>query len=268
MTLPKPLSFAIGAAFASIAAYFVVDARRTREPDWSRGIETLDAVTRATLDELGRRHGLSFDVRAAPSGAGGNVHHGVVRPEELARFVRWLDEEWSRYPTCWFEATRLARVIFCRELVLEHERVGGFVDGERHDLYLETSVADEAHARRAVHHEFAHAFDDATSHDGEDVLWTALNPPNFAYGAGGLSRVSDPAASRLESASVGFVTGYATASPQEDKAELFAWLMTAPEEVRRLAAGDPYLAAKWDELCARFGAPCGATTAALPLAKR
>lgn len=264
MTIPRPLSFVIGAAFASIAVYFVVDARREREPDWSRGIETLGQETRAALDELSRRHGLAFDVRAGQSGAGGNVHHGVVRPEELARFVRWLDEEWSRYPACWFETAKLARVVFCRDLVLDGQRVGGFVDGGSRELYLETSADDEAHARRRMHHEFAHAFDGATVKGLDDPRWTTLNPPNFAYGSGGLSRVADAAAGRLETASFGFVTGYATASILEDKAELFAWLMTAPDDVRKLAAGDPYLAAKWDELRARFGAPCGADTDALP----
>lgn len=267
MSLRTPLRFAVGAACASLVALVVFVARREREPDWTRGIDTLDAETRGRLEALGRRHGFVFEVRAAPSGSGGNVHYGAVRPDELARFVRWLDEEWSRYPPCWFETAQLARVIFCRELVVEPERVGGFVDTERRDLYLETSAADEVYVRRSVHHEFAHAFDRASANVGSDPEWAALNPPNFEYGASGLSRVSDPAANRLDTASFGFVTGYATASMQEDKAELFGWLMTEPDDVRRLAARDPYLAAKWDELGARLSAACG-TDVATPFPTR
>ncbi|MBI5433803.1 MAG: hypothetical protein HZA52_13305 [Planctomycetes bacterium] len=251
------------AASIGLALGMIWFERRRAEPDGSAGVDALPADARAALDGLWSRHGIAFEIQGAKSGDGGNVHFEAAYPEDVATVARWLFEEWSKYPDCWFAVARVEKVVFCRSLRLEGEFVGGFVDSGA--LFLDVATQDEAHCRRRIHHEFFHVFD---GHDdgslGEDAAWTALNPPGFRYGDGGLTRVSDAAAGTLDSASTGFFTGYATSALSEDKAELFAWAMRSPELVRPLAARDPFLAAKWDRLGAMLRAPCADAASPFP----
>jgi len=94
-----------------------------------------------------------------------------------------------------------------------------------------------------LHHEIYHFADLAD--DGQlthDPAWIALTP-GFAYGGGGRSMRAIWAAGP-GSAPSGFVTGYATSGPEEDKAETFAAVMAGDAVLRTKLQQDPVLRAK------------------------
>src|SRR5690606_19670716 len=130
----------------------------------------------------------------------------------------------------------LQRIVLCEDL-REDVRAIPSLPNYRHTLLLDVG-APPGFLRRLIHHESFHFVDLAD--DGtvqRDPTWEALNPPGFVYGHGGRS-MRDPAASEPDPALTGFVTRYAQAALEEDKAEVFAFMMTAPAALRRRAARD------------------------------
>jgi hypothetical protein len=89
---------------------------------------------------------------------------------------------------------------------------------------------DPSFERWVFHHEFFHmldfALDELLRSDDE---WSRLNPSGFTYGSGGDRVWHDPeTAYSTNSPPTGFVTQYATMGAEEDKAEIFAFMMTSP----------------------------------------
>ena len=76
-----------------------------------------------------------------------------------------------------------------------------------------------------------------------DEAWERLNRPGFVYGGGGRF-MRDPGSARFTDALPGFVSRYAMSAVEEDKAEVFSFLMTAPRKAECVARGDTTLDAK------------------------
>lgn len=153
-----------------------------------------------------------------------------------------VHEELRRFPEGFVAAAGLWRVVFCEGL-REGNDVIPSLPNYRHTLLLDVR-AEPAYLRRLVHHEVFHFVDFAD--DGivlADRRWEALNRTGFAYGYGGRDMRS-PDATPMREDLPGFVSLYATSALEEDKAEIFAFMMARPDAMRRLAARDDVIAAK------------------------
>ena len=164
--------------------------------------------------------------------------------------ARVVAEELARYPEGFLDAAGLERVVLCAGLRVAGEPIPSLPN---YRATLLVDVNAPAHfLRRLIHHEVFHFLDFADDlHVASDAEWSLLNEPGFRYGPGGRS-VRDPAASLLTSELPGFLTRYATAAVEEDKAEVFAFLMTAPGEVALRASSDAVLGKKVALLEARL----------------
>lgn len=106
---------------------------------------------------------------------------------------------------------------------------------------------------RALHHEVFHFADLAD--DGTlkvDARWASLNPPGFAYGAGGRTLRSRWAA--LPTNLPGFVSAYATSASEEDRAETFAFAVARKTTLDERLDHDAVLAAKVQDIARRVEA--------------
>jgi len=121
-------------------------------------------------------------------------------------------------------------------------------------------IDDPDEVRRSFHHEVFHLID--YRDDGvvtRDPAWEALNPPGFKYAGGGRAALADPAMTTDPTDKVpGFVTGYSTSAVEEDKAELFAFLVVHPAYMAKRAATDPVIRAKVARMKALLAAFCPA----------
>gem|GEM_PF-1394754 len=150
--------------------------------------------------------------------------------------------ELGRYPPRALRGARFRRVLLCAELAEGGARIPSLPN------YQQTLLLDVASPPdflpRLLHHELLHFIDFS---DDDQVLvdpaWEALNERYFVYGVGGRA-MREPGSSRLARDLPGFVSRYATAALEEDKAEVFSFLMTAPGDVAALAAADPVLRRK------------------------
>ena len=115
---------------------------------------------------------------------------------------------------------------------------------------------------RVFHHEFFHLIDFLLSGPFlKDSDWATLNPPEFRYGPGGV-RMQDNGRNPFAPTRTipGFLTLYGTAAVEEDKAELFSFLMTDGLFLSDRARNDAVVRAKVERLKRRLGGFCPALT--------
>jgi len=158
-----------------------------------------------------------------------------------------LRRELARYPKGFFTKINMAGVVLASDLVENDTPIPSLPNVAR--LLLLDVDAAELDLVRAVHHEIWHFADLAD--DGvlsPDPKWRALNPPGTFYGAGGRS-IRGSWAAKPATDLPGFVSAYATAGDEEDKAETFAFVVA-----KRKLPDDPVVKAKVDLLRVRLAA--------------
>lgn len=155
-------------------------------------------------------------------------------------------DELTLYPPSFVERSALRRVVLCAKL-RENQKSIPSLPNYRNTLILDAGAAAE-YLRRLLHHEVFHFTDVAD--DGEvlwDPIWEQLNAPGFRYGYGGRD-MRHPTASALTDELPGFLTRYSTSALEEDKAEVFAFLMARPEAVAERLPHDPVLRRKVERI--------------------
>jgi hypothetical protein len=90
-----------------------------------------------------------------------------------------------------------------------------------------------------------------------------LNERFFVYGDGGRS-TRDPRATSLTDTLPGFLNAYSLSGVEEDKAEVFSFLMTSPREVERILKDDVVLTNKTLLLREQLARLAGASPSPLP----
>jgi hypothetical protein len=169
-----------------------------------------------------------------------------------------LGDEIRLYPDTLLKQIKLRQIVLCDELSFNATKCFSFTDVEQGTIYMNVQTnVDDDRIRWTIHHELFHQLDYAgDSRLDPDPAWESLNPIGFRYFADAERLQTDPAAAGRETGIKGFVNRYATASPTEDKAELYALLVVEPEEARRRLADDDVLrrkAAKIRQMIDAFG---------------
>jgi len=179
----------------------------------------------------------------------GEVGAGPPRDDATARALVHVADELRRYPPSFLRRAGLWRVVLCAGL-RESGRGIPSLPNVKHSLLLDVAATGD-YLRRLLHHEVFH-FADYAEDDlvTIDAAWSALNAEGFTYGSGGRSVRSASAGSLVELE--GFVSVYATSALEEDKAELFAVMMTRPTWLARRLAEDPVLRRKEAHLRGRL----------------
>ncbi len=176
-----------------------------------------------------------------------DLYHGPVtgRPPSAAAAAEAatvVAHELGRFPAGALAGARLRRLLLCAELAEGGASIPSLPNYQQ-TLLLDVGSPPEF-LRRLLHHELFHFIDFS---DDDQVLvdpaWEAMNDRYFVYGVGGRA-MREPGSSRLTRGLPGFVSRYATAGLEEDKAEVFSFLMTAPGDVAALAATDPVIRRK------------------------
>lgn len=182
-------------------------------------------------------------------------------PPELADWISYahiLSTELERYPAQIFARCGVKRIVLCANLQISGQARTGTANFDHLDLYFDVARGrhDRQYVRRVIHHEIFHLID--YTDDGsvyEDPNWSALNLPDFGYGQGGARSQEDGRSSLLDNSLTGFLNKYSMSGVEEDKAELFGFMLVAPDVVNSQVALDHVLARKvtaMRDLLARF----------------
>ncbi len=156
----------------------------------------------------------------------------------------------ERYPAGVFARTGLRHVVLVKDLSVDGQRRLAMPAPEIDSVvYADNLLAAMCPSgmELRVHHEYYHFIEYRLFNDFyyRDPAWLALNPPGTAYGQGGATAYGK-GLQNLGHPHPGMVSLYAAYGPEEDKAEVFGWMMT-PAYAPRLEAWsltDAALAAK------------------------
>ena len=179
------------------------------------------------------------------------TYHGLIRAANaeastVARYCTILGTEFLLYPKDFVRRSQLKRIILCCGLSYDGQNRSAVPDLEHDTLYLDVVAGDynPEYQRRTIHHEFFHIID--YQDDGQlytDGQWTKLNSSTFHYGTGGVLMQDDPR-SGVRWEEPGFLNKYSTSGVEEDKAELFAYMMTDYAVVEQRAVTDKVISKK------------------------
>ncbi|MBG6220394.1 MULTISPECIES: hypothetical protein [unclassified Janthinobacterium] len=165
----------------------------------------------------------------------------------------------ERYPAGVFARTGLHHVVLVKDLSVDGQRRLAMPAPEIDSVvYADNLLAAMCPSgmELRVHHEYYHFIEYRLFNDFyyRDPAWLALNPPGTAYGQGGATAYGK-GFQNLGHPQAGIVSLYAAYGPEEDKAEVFGWMMT-PAYARRLEQWtklDPALLAKRQSLMEVLG---------------
>ena len=179
------------------------------------------------------------------------TYHGLIlatnaEASQLDRYFSTFGQEFLIYPPSLFRQSRLKRIVLCRGLSFAGQDRAAVPDYEHDALYYDVVSGDysRVYQRHAIHHEFFHVID--YKDDGQvysDARWAHLNPETFRYGDGGAKMQGDPSSGLLREIP-GFLTAYATSGVEEDKAEMFAYMITDYAVVEKRAVMDTVIRQK------------------------
>lgn len=188
----------------------------------------------------------------------GKIEGKSADAKAVQEYAALFGPEFTLYPPALVRKSQLKRVVLCCDLSFADQRRNAVPDYEHDTLYLDVSrgTHSKPYLRTVIHHEFFHIID--YRDDGNvyrDERWEALNPAKFKYGRGGRGAQDQPDTSILTDRFPGFLNHYSTTGVEEDKAEMFAHLITDSTYVEGRAKADPVLKAKvgrMKELLAAF----------------
>ncbi|CAN5404243.1 hypothetical protein BH09PAT4_BH09PAT4_01070 [soil metagenome] len=158
----------------------------------------------------------------------------------LQIFSTYLIQEFSKYPKSLVTNSGLKTIGLVKDLkVSGTARAAAPAPGIKamiYDVNMMTKAGSD-YAREVVSHEYWHYLDYKVhgSYTYKDAAWSACNPRGFTYGAGGVTAY-DPSTGYVSAfhPQAGFITEYSKYGIEEDRAEMFGWLMSKPSTVKGL----------------------------------
>jgi hypothetical protein len=169
--------------------------------------------------------------------------------ERLRRLLGTVLPALERHPARLFERLRVTHIALVKNLRVAGQRRLAMPTPETDRLvYADNGdVVCPAGMELRVHHELYHLIEHRLFGDFyyRDPQWLALNPPGLAYGQGGATAYGGQF-QNLGHPDAGLVSRYAAYGPEEDKAEVFGWMMTPgyAARLRHWASADLALDAK------------------------
>ena len=165
---------------------------------------------------------------------------------DVLKAANLLKEEWLKYSATTIQKAGLKKIYLVKDLAVNGQYRSGMPEPIYEDaLYFDVSSTylnseDGMYMRRTLHHEFKHLTDYNLygSYDGDAKAWTSCNVTGISYGNGGGSMYNDPEYAHAVHPKTGFINGYATSAVEEDRAEVYAQLMTSPEKLQLLVGND------------------------------
>jgi hypothetical protein len=154
------------------------------------------------------------------------------KKEDLDLYMPLFFFEILLYPNSFIKLLRLKKFVFIDSLKFstneyEQYRAGCPEYYKTMSLYYCTKEKSPNYIRTVIHHELFHYVDYIDDKSYEDPKFNRFNIPGFKYGKGGAyEREYKP----LDPSTIGFLNFYSTTGIEEDKAEIFQFLISNPEK--------------------------------------
>jgi tetratricopeptide (TPR) repeat protein len=207
------------------------------------GLSSLSAIAES-IGSLAKKYGTKIELSKTRF----SIKHGKYKvegespsPEESKAAAAMLSEALPLYPNGFIKKARLRRIVAVRDLMVNGKRLGGWADIEKRTMYVNAGYilrAPDA-VLQTFHHELFHIVDlGGYGGNRRDSQWERLNPRGFRYGTGGYAMLDDPRAGLLTDKYPGFLNRYSTSAVWEDKAEIFAYMVSNYSVMEHIAKND------------------------------
>ena len=220
--------------------------------EWLNDIEGVGEEIKEDLNDLFELYGLKANYVYEDK----QITHGSwwydmtpLQGMDIDRYLPIFFIEFSLYPVSYLRKSTLNNIYFCNSLTFSTESYSQYRASVPDYWYNMKAMiycckeTSSSYVRNVIHHEFFHFVDyieDGKIY-GSEPKWEACNKPGFQYGTGGANnRVWKP----FDEKDTGFLNYYSTTGIEEDKAEIFAYMMTDPEYV--INPANEYLNAKFN----------------------
>jgi hypothetical protein len=212
----------------------------------SQNLSVKDSVTRAALSQLESKYNIRIhlyhrgdtSLRNEKKVNGDTVKRNgysfmTISPYQsvlVERFMNVLAAELNKYPVDFIRSSGLKEIVLVANLRVGRQRRIAMAGSGDRALYFDVNYpgARDEYCSHAIHHEFFHLifFEMYNDFFYRDPAWMDLNYPGFRYRGGGSLAYGNYQVFKKQKPSSGFITPYATYGPEEDMAEIFAFLMT------------------------------------------
>jgi Putative zinc-binding metallo-peptidase len=171
----------------------------------------------------------------------------------VSAFQELINRELAIYPAGYlYNTIGLTKVVASAQVRMYDTPVSGTADPfQTNTLYFTVNAQslaaeDGQYLPEIIHHELAHFLYGKREGrwSSDDKLWKACNTATDVYQSGGYAMQSDPGYSRSIHPQEGFITGYASASIDEDKAEMFSNLVKYRGRLNKVASDDSHVLCK------------------------
>ena len=135
--------------------------------------------------------------------------------------------EFSLYPKNFIKKINLKKIILCDEIIINNKNYRSGLsdyDYEIQAMIYSTKEKNLKYIRNVIHHELFHYyyFSDKGCFETNDYYWEIYNPKNFKYNNNNSDLIENEFLN-LNS----FVSEFSKKSLEEDKAEIFSFLITS-----------------------------------------
>ena len=199
-------------------------------------ISTLSGAGRL-LHPLSERYGIKFyitDIEASSYAKQWAEWKEIENDDikELSAFLNLFIDEWNKYPVSWVKNSNLKAIAFVKNLRVVGQFRSAMPDAYGEVLYYDIgyAYAGDTYQKMVIHHEYYHMIEENYfgSMYYKDEEWDSFNPPDFEYGEGGSSAYEEENYSNKEHPRQGFIDNYSMYGLEEDKAQVYAYIMTTP----------------------------------------
>ncbi|MBN2695900.1 hypothetical protein JXR93_14665 [bacterium] len=150
--------------------------------------------------------------------------------KKLKKYVDLFIQEWSKYPVEWVKKSNLKAIAFVKNLNVVKQNRAAMPDAYGEVLYFDIGydIYGELYQRSTIHHEYYHMIEENYfgSFYYKDPKWNEFNEKGFEYKGGGYLAYEDNEYQYKNHPKKGFVDTYSMYGLEEDKAQVYSYLMT------------------------------------------
>lgn len=152
--------------------------------------------------------------------------------DDLDAYTPLFLMEWWIYGKSFIKQSKLDKIILLHDIKhvtseKTQDRAGCPDYNNTRSIILSVKETNIAYIRIVLHHEFFHYIDYADDFSYDDDGWEELNEEGFTYGEGG---DTEREWIKLEKDAIGFINHYSTSALEEDRAEIYQYLISCPDE--------------------------------------
>ena len=158
----------------------------------------------------------------------------AVNQDDINFYLPLISLELSLYPKNFIKKINLKKIILCNEIIINNnfgeEYRSGIPDNdyEIQAMIYSTKERNLKYIRNVIHHELFHYyyFADKGCFENSDYYWEMFNPKNFFYNNKETWNNNDLINNDFSSLN-SFVSDFSKKSLEEDKAEIFSYMITS-----------------------------------------